>query len=451
VVPRNEIPKLMKTGLVLKLVDVDEDDRRIETAPYRRIKHLIDTQKEEYKNLEKEKATLKAENLAEKRRLTDVELKAKAMLANVDLLIIPRLTLRNVPARDVLPNRWFHLAPSQFNAVKTYLKQGKPVLFLLGPANEDEAEDPSEKSEPPDQLEPMLAELGFHLPKQTILFNIETREYNQRKFSGPFARSKDETEVPGLKFDDDTETGLTSKTKETWHPHPIRTSLKLMHRTTSRNTIQDIRVRHPRPVYRVPPALSDTAAAGIVGDFALPGMAGPKHAAVAWFQQFKLKPDQNAAFLVTHEESWNTENPFIVDDKIPRFTPAKDEDPKKNTVAEERPGPFPIAAAVETPLPPSWFGKDETRPKQVRVAVIGSGGIFIGKSLQPMQEKMLLDVANWLLGRDDLLARDVGTWQYPRVSMSSLEFSLWEWGARLGLPLLFIYLGTVVMMVRRMR
>jgi hypothetical protein len=35
--------------------------------------------------------------------------------------------------------------------------------------------------------------------------------------------------------------------------------------------------------------------------------------------------------------------------------------------------------------------------------------------------------------------------------MSKLEFSLWEWGARLGLPLLFIYLGTVVMMVRRMR
>ena len=87
------------------------------------------------------------------------------------------------------------------------------------------------------------------------------------------------------------------------------------------------------------------------------------------------------------------------------------------------------------------------------MAVIGSGGIFIGKTLPPLKEKMFLDVVNWLMGRDDLLARDAESWQYPRVAVKpdSVAFNLWAWGARLGLPLVFIYLGTIVWMVRRMR
>ena len=132
--------------------------------------------------------------------------------------------------------------------------------------------------------------------------------------------------------------------------------------------------------------------------------------------------------------SWNEENPFIVDNKVPRYTPTKDTDPKKNTLDEERQGPFPIGAAIETPLPSTWFGKDESNPKQVRIAVIGSGGVFAGPALPPLKEKMLLDVVNWLMSRDDLLAKDADTWTYPRVAMKpgSVEFNLWQWGARLG-------------------
>ena len=58
----------------------------------------------------------------------------------------------------------------------------------------------------PDQLEAMLAELGFHLPKQTILYNMEAREFNQSKFGGAFGKSKSEFEIPGLRFDSTTET-----------------------------------------------------------------------------------------------------------------------------------------------------------------------------------------------------------------------------------------------------
>jgi hypothetical protein len=43
------------------------------------------------------------------------------------------------------------------------------------------------------------------------------------------------------------------------------------------------------------------------------------------------------------------------------------------------------------------------------------------------------------------------TWQYPRVEMSSENKELWHWGAFLGLPGLFVYIGLVVLMLRRLR
>ena len=74
-----------------------------------------------------------------------------------------------------------------------------------------------------------------------------------------------------------------------------------------------------------------------------------------------------------------------------------------------------------------------------------------GPSLSPAKEKLFLDVCNWLLGRDDLLTRDNQVWQYPRVALGTNEQALWLWGTRLGLPVLFVYLGLVVLLVRRRR
>src|SRR5262249_20626144 len=147
----------------VRIVDVDEDDRRNETARSKRdldlVKHFLDGDREEQARLQEKKGKLRVENLAEKRRFTDLEAKAKMMLADVDLLIVPRITLIDVPQGEVIPNRIHKLETAQFNAVKAFLKQGKPVLFLLGPSNEARPA-PDFGGEKSDPLEPMLGELG---------------------------------------------------------------------------------------------------------------------------------------------------------------------------------------------------------------------------------------------------------------------------------------------------
>ena len=70
--------------------------------------------------------------------------------------------------------------------------------------------------------------------------------------------------------------------------------------------------------------------------------------------------------------------------------------------------------------------------------------------MSPLKEKLFLDTVNWLLGRDDLLARDAETWEYPRVTLTPLELKCW-YALGYGMPVLFIYMGMVVWLVRRMR
>lgn len=476
---RAQVEKIKKAVSLARFVDVDEDDRRNMTTKSKalaeRVEHALKANKEDVKELEKKKVTLRVDNLAEKRRFTDLEAKAKAALADVDLLIVPRITLIDVPQGEVVPYRIHKLETAQLNAVKAFLKQGKPVLFLLGPPDESRST-PDMGIDGPDALEPMLAELGFYLPKQTILYKAEMREYNERKFGG-FGASKREVELPGVRFDEKTSTYTWSKKKEDFTPHPIRVSMRMMSRVMAStdsdaarakgakdgaNEIAEkkdtpqlgdasvIRVRHPRPVYFMRTILPPTEAASVIGSLSLPGMPGAVQAATTWVNKAQRKPEDNGVFLVTPDECWNEENPFIVQGKVPVFTPTKDDDPKKGTADEERDGPFPIGVAVEAQVPASWLDKDAGKAPKVRVAVIGSGGVFVGPNLPPLKEKLLLDTVNWLLGRDDLLARDAESWEYPRVALSPLELKCW-YALAYGMPILFIYLGTVVWLVRRMR
>ena len=53
--------------------------------------------------------------------------------------------------------------------------------------------------------------------------------------------------------------------------------------------------------------------------------------------------------------------------------------------------------------------------------------------------------------RDDLLAKQQETWSFPRVELTDAEEKLWHWGAFLGLPIAFMYLGMLMWFVRRMR
>jgi hypothetical protein len=85
------------------------------------------------------------------------------------------------------------------------------------------------------------------------------------------------------------------------------------------------------------------------------------------------------------------------------------------------------------------------------VVAIGHGHLFCGKDLSPAKEQMLLNTCNWLLGRNDRLPSTGERWSYPRVQLDPLQRELWHWGTQLGLPLLFAYLGVVVVMVRRLR
>ena len=146
----------------------------------------------------------------------------------------------------------------------------------------------------------------------------------------------------------------------------------------------------------------------------------------------------------------NEDNPFPTRERTPRFELPKN-DPNAGTVEEKRRGPFPIGVAAETELPAAWFDKSDQAPHEERVAVIGHGGVFVGATLTPLRAKLLLDTCNWLLGRDDLLAKDNETWQYPRVVLDDTEKKLWHLGTFLGIPLLFVYIGLLVFMVRRMR
>lgn len=467
---RSSIEKNRKSLGQARIVGIEEEERRLIASRYKalseRLKHALDADREEQTQLLEKKGKLQVDSLAEKRRFSDLEAKAKAMLANVDLLIVPRLTAVSIPQGEVYSNRIHRLEKGQFAAVKAFIKEGKPVLFLLGPSNEQRTRlDFGEEG--PDALEPMLGELGFYLPKQTILFDAEKREFNERKFSqGDFSKSKHSADLPAVRFDESISTYTWKKSPAGFLPHPIRSSMKMTNRTLmaasgDAETGKDkkaakhaegsaIRIRHPRPVYFMHTSLEPEAVRDIVGSLALPGLPGAVQAAAIWQKSAQQKPDESGVFLVTGKECWNEENPFIVDNKVPRFVPTDDDSPKKGTADEERHGPFPIGVAVETQIPASWFDKAPANTPKVRVAVIGSGGLFIGPKLSPMKEKLFLDTVNWLLGRDDLLARDAGTWEYPRVSLSPLELKSW-YALCYGLPVLFIYLGMTVWLVRRMR
>jgi hypothetical protein len=258
----------------------------------------------------------------------------------------------------------------------------------------------------------MLASLGLKLGKQTVLFDREIgtlAEYQaalQGRRDLDLMSRGDDSDVPPLMLE---RVKPVKSSDADRLPNPIRESLRLTARSLGKDQGLALRARHPRPV-TFEPAVGKSA--GV-----------------------------EAEFLLTDPESWTEDQPFPTEKYLPRY-----EDSKKR-------GPVSVAAGVEVPLPADWYSKDDARPEQttVRVAAIGHGSLFVGPTLSPAREKLLLDSCNWLLGRDDQLAQEGTTWSLPRVDVSSREQLLWAWGTMLGLPGLFTYLGLVVLLVRRLR
>jgi hypothetical protein len=383
---------------------------------------LKDQDAKELEGLQKDKDGLRKaeENLAETRRIADLKAKADRLLADCDLLILPRMTLFNVARGERIGNWVYRLDQAQVDAVKDFLKAGKPVLVCFGPVNEPAGArmDPMEAG--PDRFEELLGSLGIKLARQTVLFNVESKSFAERR-SGLVVLGAN-VEVPPVKFDWETGAGQPSAkavTAEPGQPNPIRESLRLTARSLGKDQPLDLRVRHPRPVYYEPRGDS--------------------------------KPAVEAEFMLTDERSWNEDQPFPTRERTPRYEPPKGDDPSKDPLEKERLGPFPIGVAAEVTLPADWYEDKEARPATVRVAAIGHGGLFMGNTLSPIKEKLFLDVCNWLLGRDDLLAKQGVVWEYPRVALAASDNALWQWGTRLGMPVLFVYLGFVVLLVRRLR
>lgn len=419
---------------------VTEELARLQTAVLQANLENIDRAMPVYRQrlaeVREEKSKLNVPALNEQRRMTDVKAKMERLLADCDLLIVPRMTLRNT-ADDYenIPSRVYRLDEAQVDAIKDFLKGGKPVLACLGPTNTPREGMAQPEDLQPDALEDLLTQLGVHLGKQTVLFDDEVEA---------LAESRTGAEIGGVQFEPppvlfDWTPGAG---RPIGSPPPsdktnrIRESLQLTARALGKDAEGkpvplDIRIRHPRPIYFVPPRGSKVAS----------------------------DPD----FLMTNPRSWNEDQPFPTADSVPQFERAnKGRDKEagmletsKDPLEARRRGPFPIGVAVETQLPSSWYASAADKPASVRLAVIGQGGFFTGKKLAPAQERLFVNTIDWLLGRDDQLPRDDRVWSYPRVNDtippdSETEY-LWLWGVRLGLPVLFAFSGLVVLLFRRLR
>lgn len=437
--------------------NIDEEFRQrqlkaVDSAVKQMDERVVDLEKDRTETEAKLKELMRNERAFEDRRVSDVKAKLTRLASTCDLLIIPRHTLINTTEEQFITPSLFRLSPAQVEVVKDFMKQGKPVLACIGPNIEPNS--PS-SGEPLDDFEKLLGDRGVELGRQAIVFDAESKSFAARRAGDMLGGTP--IEIPSVTF---PESPAGKKA------NPIAAAMQ----ATSRSADQrlELRVRHPRPIYLAP------------------GIG----------ERLAFASD----FMSTSPASWNEEQPFgsqrpvgggLVAITPPRFEATPFDDPKKGTRDEERRGPFAIAVAIESSMPVDWYeteyadnrkaatiampldggllaaclsarasvDQDKTTKEIVpqtkratgRLVVIGQGGLFSGKQLSPAHEQLLLHTCNWLLKRDDRLPRTDEEWKYPRVQRDERDSFLWKWGPFLGLPLLFLYLGLLVWIVRRVR
>jgi len=385
------------------------------------------------------KSAYQDERTVQDRRVSDVKAKFNAALADVDLLIIPRYTLVNATIGRGIPPSLHTLSKPQIEVIRDFMKAGKPVLACLGTLSSRGGP----AGEGTDDLDKLMAERGVELGRETILFDSEAKAFAAIKAGRQLGGSA--SDIPPLLV---TPGGANASQAR---PNPVGSAVQLTARSVDQAL--QLRLHAPRPVYL----------------------------GIGW----QDRVTNAAEFVFTSGESWNEERPFLTADArgrisyTPRYEPTLDSDPKAGTRMAERRGPFPVGIAIESRIPASWvdeeYGREELaagafvavdplysalltasstrldRPLE-RLIVFGSGNLFAGAKLEPAQEKLLLHSMNWLTGREDRLPRgDLPPWSFPRVGMSDRDLMLWRLGTAVGLPLIAVYLGLMVMMVRRLR
>lgn len=410
------------------------------TAQSKRAEEQVREAEAEQREAEaKVKAAQADERTVQDRRVSDVKTKLARLVADVDLLVVPRHTLVNVSIRTGVPPTIHQLDKKQVEVVKEFMKAGKPVLACLGSVATRTGQ-PAEG----DDFDKLLRDRGVELGRDTVLFDAERKALASARAGGQIGGGGPTT-IPPLVFADGAPEGVNVA------PNPISAALRHSGRTVEQKL--DIKLFSPRPVYLAP----------------------------GWQEKLKFAGE----FVFTAPTAWNEEKPFPTSDQagrvtyIPRYDPTPADDPKRNTHAEERKTAFPIGVAVEGKIPAAWVNEeyereqgaaalllplDATRAAGLSVAaeqldrptqrtvVFGSGHLFSGPRLEPPQERLLLHSVNWLTAREDRLPKaDVAEWKYPRVEMSESRKTLWRLGALVGLPLIAAYTGLLAMLRRRMR
>jgi hypothetical protein len=379
----------------------------------------LNRNREERATAVKVRAGLSDEQLQEQQRLTDLKARLDRQLADIDLLILPRTTFLNVLANWRIRNEYHHLDKAHVDAIRQYLKNGKPLLAMFGPSNEPSPRPGMPGGADADEVERMLGELGIQFGNSVVFYNVESDGFAARR-SGlrgaglnvdlppvAFQWSPTALRIPG-----------TIAEQTALPPNPLGASMEIIERSVGGQKL-NIPARHARPV-----------------------RFDPRR-----FGELKFDP----VFMVTSADSWNDDNPFPTQQRMPHYEKPKHDDPRSGTFDMPRTGPFPVGVAVEEKVPAEWYSDKAAAPATVRLAVIGDGTMFLDRELTPARERLLVTTCNWLVGRDDLLPRDDQRWEYPRVELPPREQSLWKWGAWFGPPLLFAYLGLVVVLVRRLR
>ena len=227
---------------------------------------------------------LRNERAAENRRVTDVKAKLKQYVADCDLLIVPRLTVVDIARGDVIPPSLFNLSKDQAEVVKEFVKAGKPVLFAVGPTNVDRRGPPGEPAG--DDVERLLPQLGIE-PRQPDDPDRGRGPGDGRAAERGAGRAS--VDVPPLVFDVPRKDGKA--------PNPVAEAFRVTARAVDRKL--DLKRSGFRPVYVAP--------ARPAGCRSRPRSCTPARRAGTRSQ------------------------PVPDDDAVPKFDPAKPDDPKKGT------------------------------------------------------------------------------------------------------------------------